>query len=628
MPCRNKKPHPARLAVVCLLLVGCPRVRAAPSLIVSTAIRDVRVFDGAAVIPRATVVIQGDRVVEVGAAANVPIGADVIDGGGKTLLPGLIDAHAHVWNETHLEQAAMFGVTTVLDMGCGDPKLGARLRTRSRDAGSTIAELRFAGYAVTAPGGHCTEYGFEVPTLTEPGRAQAFVDARIAEGSDYVKIIYDDGRAYGMHFPTISKATLAAAIAATHRRGKLAMVHIGTLQDARDAIEAGADGLAHLFIDRSPDPNFGAFLASHGSFVVPTLSVLRMVTGTSTGPDIAANPLLAPYLAPAALLGLAKTFPISPNTQMSYSAAEETVRVLQAAKVPILAGTDAPNPGTTHGASLHGELMLLVKAGLTPTRALAAATTAPAGRFGLRDRGRVARGMRADLLLVRGDPTTDIRATQNIELVWKAGVRLDREAYLSRLAQARAAIDDAAGKTARAAAPSPPGIAAGLISDFEDSRLATRFGAGWAVSTDRILGGKSTSALQAVRQGAAGSKGSLLVTGEVMNGPPFAWAGVMFSPGDRPMAPADVSSKKALSFFAKGDGQTYQVLLFSEGHGYKPARQAFTAGSHWQELTFPFSAFEGMDGHDLTGIAFVGGPRPGKIRFQLDDVRLQPEKKE
>jgi imidazolonepropionase-like amidohydrolase len=104
------------------------------------------------------------------------------------------------------------------------------------------------------------------------------------------------------------------------------------------------------------------------------------------------------------------------------------VRQLRLAGVPLLVGTDAPNPGTTHGASVHRELELLMKAGLSATEALAGATSVPARIFGLRDRGTVAPGGRADLLLVEGDPTRDVTETRNIVGIWKQGVMVKRMA--------------------------------------------------------------------------------------------------------------------------------------------------------------------------------------------------------
>ena len=395
------------------------------------AIRDVRVFDGTSVIDRTTVIVRGDRIVELGAGASIPSDLDVFDGTGKTLLPGLIDAHAHVWTEADLAQAAIFGTTTVLDMGTCSPAGAVRLRNAAGQPGSSWADLRTAGFLVTTPGGHGTESPCPVPTMSDPSEAPGFVDARIAEGSDYIKIVYDDGHAIGIPYKTFSKTTLAAIVEAAHARGKLAVVHIGALQDAVDAIEVGADGIEHLFIDKSPTPDFASLLASHGAFAVPTLSVLRSVTGASIGLSIAADPHFAPFLSQGAVTGLTKTFdPL--RTVTSYGAAEEAVRMLKDARVPLLAGTDAPNPGTAHGASMHAELGLLVAAGLTPVEALTAATQAPADRFGLGDRGRIAVGARADLLLVNGDPTVDIQATADIVSVWKRGMLLRRAAAASR----------------------------------------------------------------------------------------------------------------------------------------------------------------------------------------------------
>ena len=119
------------------------------------------------------------------------------------------------------------------------------------------------------------------------------------------------------------------------------------------------------------------------------------------------------------------------TTSASYRFSEAERRQLISAHVPVVAGTDAPLAGGTHGASLHAELELLVNAGMTPLKALAAATSAPAQAFGLHDRGRMSPGLRADLVLVDGDPTIDIRATRAIAGVWKRGVAVDRTAAIA-----------------------------------------------------------------------------------------------------------------------------------------------------------------------------------------------------
>lgn len=567
----------------------------------------VRVFDGRSVLPVADVLVLDGRIAAFGPEVKAPGDAVKIEGKGKTLLPGLIDAHTHVFPGS-LQQALAFGVTTELDMFT-DPKLASQLRDeQSEGKGADRADLRSAGILVTAPKGHGTEYGFAIPTIDSPKDAQAFVDARIAEGSDYIKIVYDDGSTYGLHLPTLSKETLKAVIAAAHRREKIAVVHIGSLADAREAIADGADGLAHLFVDRAPDPDFGRFVAEHHAFVVPTLTVLESIAGRPSGAGMAKDPRVAPYVPPAFLANLEKSFGLKGAPTLHYEGAEEAVRQLKAAGVPLLAGSDSPNPGTTHGASLHRELELLVKAGLSPVEALAAATSAPAKAFGLADRGRIGQGLRADLLLVSGDPTKDILATRDIVGIWKAGVPFDRNGYKASL------------ETARATAAQPPkGSESGLVSDFDDGTAKTAFGAGWQISTDQLMGGKSTAKMEVVPGSATAEKGSALqVTGELEAGGPPKWAGVMFFPGATFMAPANLAGKKAIRFEVKGDGKTYGVLVFTLAGGRLPATQTFTAGPKWQELSFPLEAFK-TDGHDLVGIALVALSPPGPFSFSIDD---------
>src|ERR1035437_8787304 len=121
--------------------------------------RDTRVFDGAQVLPRATVLVRNGRIAAVGPQVQAPDGARVIDGRGKTLLPGLIDSHTHVFGPEVLRAALVFGVTTELDMFMTVGVLTSIREDLALAETLDIADLRSAGTLVTAPGGHGPEYG-------------------------------------------------------------------------------------------------------------------------------------------------------------------------------------------------------------------------------------------------------------------------------------------------------------------------------------------------------------------------------------------------------------------------------------------------------------------------------------
>jgi len=377
---------------LCALLASAAILHAAQPIFIQNA----RVFDGVRMLPRSSLLIVGSKIEAVGSNLKAPAGSEVIDAAGMCLLPALIDAHAHIQSPADLKAALTFGVGTYLDMFTLQPLAAAMRAEQQAGLGLDRADLRSAGTLVTAPGGHGTEYGVPIPTLAAAKDAQAFIDARIAEGSDYIKLIKDDGSAHNFHRATLDRETLAAAITAAHLRHKLAVVHIATAQDAREALASGADSIAHIYAG-PPDNAIAVQAAAQKVSWTPTLAV---ITQGCTGPE-------------------------------QCAAALEIVRQLKAARVRILAGTDVPNPGTTHGASLHSEMELLVRAGLTPVEALAAATSEPATAYGLIDRGRIAPGFRADLLLVQGEPDRDIRTTRNIATVWKLGVRAARPVAVS-----------------------------------------------------------------------------------------------------------------------------------------------------------------------------------------------------
>jgi len=582
----------------------------------SFAVKNARVFDGEKMIEGATVVVRDGKIFSVGAGPADPGKGSVLDAQGQTLLPGLFDAHVHTWSEDQLRQAAIFGVTTVIDMFMSPEMMKAMKAAQAGGGALDRAFLVSPGVLATVAGGHGTQFGVPIPTIEPATDIQAYVDDRIVEGSDFIKIIQDDGSAYRFPRPTLTDAQVAALIEAAHARGKKAVIHAALLKNCLAALNAGVDGLAHLYFEDAADPDFGALAARKNAFVIPTLSVLRGMSGIGDNGQLAEDGHLAPFLKPEDFSGLNAAMGFKSGAA-AYAAAEKALRQLKAAGVPILAGTDAPNPGTTCGASLHGELALLVKAGLSPLDALRAATSVPADHFGLKDRGRIRSGMMADLVLVNGDPSQDIRATRDIVQVWRGGVALNREAYRRTVRELRDQAADAK------SAPSPEYGIGGMISDFERGKIEAAFGTGWVVSTDVFYGGKSKAVMEWTAGGAQGSQGAMKISGEIMEGAPNRFAGAMFSPGRAMMQPVNLSNRKAVTFWAKAAAPRTCVFdLFVQSRGFQPVMATFLAGPEWKEYSFSFTDLK-IDGAGLMAV-FIGAVQDlGPFTIYIDNVRFQ-----
>ncbi|WP_218938391.1 amidohydrolase family protein [Modestobacter altitudinis] len=382
-----------------------------------------KLFDGHRFLPPGCVLVLEGRVAALDSRLTAPAGVPVVDARGGTVLPGLIDAHVHVFPGA-LQSALRSGVTTELDMFADPALVGALVQQASCDP--SAADLRSAGIGATAPGGHPTRLIAQgllspFPTVAGPAQAEAFVAARVAEGSDFLKVILEDGTTTGHAVPTLTADTVEALVAAAHAQDLLVVAHTLTQAHALLAVGAGVDGLAHLFFDEPPSAQFLDAAVRRNVFVVPTLTSLAARSGHSRGRALAEDPHLGSALDPRQRASLTLDFPVGPGARADLAHAMSAVAQLQRNGLRLLAGTDAPSPGTAHGASLHDELHLLVLAGLSPPAALAAATSAPAAAFGLTDRGGIAPGMRADLVLVQGDPEHDITGTRAIEQVWRAG---------------------------------------------------------------------------------------------------------------------------------------------------------------------------------------------------------------
>jgi imidazolonepropionase-like amidohydrolase len=364
----------------------------------ATTITNVRVFDGAGLTELRSVHLDGSHLVPVPAA-----GSRVLDAGGGTLVPGLIDTHVHVEDRAELAASAHWGVTTALDMGT--PHLDKTMPLRHLDA---VADLFSAGHPAVAPGATAIRKMDYPPSIAvaDPSGAEAHIAACLRDGVDYVKVLVEDPHQPGTK--ALDPATVKAIIDAAHRHGLKVVAHTVTDATFRVAVEAGADVVTHVPIQAVVSPD----VARPGLVVSPTLVMMRGICAT-----IGRKPALR-------ALAALRVIP-----RMDFENSLNSVRRLHSAGATILAGTDANSDPTTpysppHGEAMHQELQLLVDAGLSPVEALRAATVAPAEVFGLVDRGTIAAGRRADLLLVTGDPTSDISATRNITGVWIAGDRV------------------------------------------------------------------------------------------------------------------------------------------------------------------------------------------------------------
>ena len=396
-----------------------------------TAITNARIFDGEREIGGQTVLVDGVCIKNVG--GEVPSGASLIDARGATLMPGLIDSHVHTDMEG-LHDALLFGVTTELEM-MGHWSRKERKRIAERD---DVADLRSPGMGVTPPGGHPTQYikssgnlllrfFYRFPFVSTPEDAVKFVAKQVANGADYIKVFMEDGTVLGNPgMPVLRDETLLTAVNEAHRHGKMVMGHATTAGYSRQLVEAGVDGLQHVPFDRPLAPEIISAIAKSGAFVTPTLAVCSSAVGNNAS-HLALDERVSSRLGKKWLKSLGNSVNCYPLGKLSDAFA--SVLALHQAGVDILAGTDVSEPipslgGLAHGASLHHELQLLVEAGLSPLEALRSATSIPARRFGLTDRGRIVPGARADLVLVDGDPTANISDSLSIRSVWRHGVEL------------------------------------------------------------------------------------------------------------------------------------------------------------------------------------------------------------
>lgn len=564
------------------------------------AIVGARVFDGIKDLGIHTVIVNNGVIEQIDSQDNINAEAlaslPIIDGDGATLLPGLIDAHTHTFGSAR-QDAVRFGVTSMLDMFTDPRTLDVTRAEREQITIGDKADLFSAGMLATAAGGHGTQFGIDIDVLSAPEQATDWVRKRKAEGSDYIKLVYIPD---SQRINSIDIDIAAAVIDAAHAQDMLAVAHISELDAAQALLDAGIDGLVHIFYDKPVTDRFIEQAKAQDLFVIPTMAITSLIDGNRPGMTFMENDATRELLTAAQLASLQQTFGITRDRGLTQIALDN-VRRLAAAGIDILAGSDAPNPSTAHGVTLHQELALLVSAGLSPLQALQSATLLPATRFGLDARGQIRSGARADLLLVNGDPLIDIAATLDIRQIWRNGLMVERSIAVQ--------------------SQDYPAMRSQL-GDF-DQGIEAPSGYLWTTTSDTMMGGKSSVELAAAPTGAQGSDGALRIVANVDAGFAFPWAGAFLAVANNEGA-ADMRDYSTINFAARGTPGRYRLMLFGTEMVGAPPTIEFDVNDTWQSVSLKLDDATGLDASAVIGLAWVTPMQAGDFTFDIDTIELLP----
>ena len=378
-------------------------------------------------IDNGTMIVRDGMIEAVGAADAVEIPADAatVDLGGRTVTPGLVNAHGHVNNVRGLEADpsfyteehvadqlalyARYGVTTVASLG-GDGPEGIAVRNRE-DAGLTHARIRVAGPVLVSD---------------DPEEAAAMVNETADMGVDFIKIRVDDNLGNSQKMtPEVYKAVIDAS----HARGLKLTSHMYYLEDAKGLLEAGSDFLAHSVRDLAVDDELIGMLQETGVCYCPTLMREVSTYVYEDRPAWFDDPFFLRDADPAVMAALQEPERMegvrNSSSAQTYKAqlplAMENLKTLHDAGIPIAMGTDTGPAARFQGYFEHGELELMVESGMTPMETIIASTSAAADCLGIEGVGRLAAGNHADFVVYTADPSVDITNSKTIESVWIAG---------------------------------------------------------------------------------------------------------------------------------------------------------------------------------------------------------------
>ncbi len=395
--------------------------------------------DGSAPIENSAFLVDNSRFTKIGRKGEVraPKGAARVDLTGKTVMPGLIDAHTHLgWTIVktgridkdtytkenlvdHLQRLAYYGVAATFNMGTDPGDIAFQIRA---DPFPGAALLRTAGRGMALPkAGPGREIWWPVAYgITNEAEARLAVQELAAKKVDVVKIWVDDRNGT---VPKLPPALYRAVIDEAHKQGLRAVAHIYYLEDAKDLLRSGIDGFMHGVRDRDVDDEILKLLKQHPKvFVTPNLP-----DKGSSEEDFA---LMGETLPPAEVqrlrgLEAAQTPETKKKARDFFDLQARNLAKFNAAGVRIAFGTDS---STTVGWDVHQEMADMVTAGMTPAQVIVAATKTSADVMKLDQLGTIAAGKSADFVVLDANPLDNIANTRRISKVVIRGTEIDRAA--------------------------------------------------------------------------------------------------------------------------------------------------------------------------------------------------------